>query len=143
MPIENVRYWENTATNLLSAAEGSPLATENRIFDNTLLTLFGRNDAFSGYSMQNNDFFGYDLNSPSQIREASREAKLMGLEDVLAAQLSSPLPILSRRSMEQKSTNSGFNAMINLTVQLQIAKAQKAFDSLSFQKNDPYDCPDK
>lgn len=143
MAIENIHYWNNTDTSLTSSTDASQVTKKNQGFDDRLLTLFGLNNSFQGSTMYGGDFFGYDLNSPSQIREASRKAKLMGLEDVLAAQLSSPLPVMSRDSAAQKNAYSGLEAMINLTVQLQIAKAQKVFEDLDVQVVNQCSCPDK
>lgn len=148
MSIQNIHYWSAPeAGNSLPISpdtDKKEAATffENysHSFDSALFDLFTNSKMNSG-ALYSNSFFGYDLNSPSQLREASEKAKSMGMEKVLAAQLSSPLPFYdsNNRSRESYNSSSGLNSIGNLTIQLMLAKAQNVFDNI--KKNETMSLP--
>ena len=106
-------------------------------FDSSLFDALGQASAFS-HKMYSSSFFGYDLNSADELRDASLRAKEMGMEKVLAAQLASPLPYSASSDNNNNNSNGtaydGLNTMANLTIQLAMAKARKVFDHLNQKK---------
>jgi len=138
MSINPVHYWNSPDNQPLSIAGFSNNTKDvesyfedySQSFDSSLFDLLGQSNINSG-SLYSNSFFGYDLNSPSQLRDASEKAKSMGMEKVLAAQLSSPLPFYSSNDRrDNNSSYDGLSSFTNLTIQLALAKAQKTFESI-------------
>ena len=138
MSIHNVRYWDSVEVN-------TSLASDNKVnseafvkdyqnsFDSALFDIFAQS-GFHSKPLYNCSFFGYDLNSSEQLREASAKAKSMGMEKVLAAQLSSPLPISNTSFNDENDSYGGLDRMTNLTVQLQMAKARKVIERLEHKE---------
>jgi len=138
MSIHNVRYWDSVEVN-------TSLASDNKVnseafvkdyqnsFDSALFDIFAQS-GFHSKPLYNSSFFGYDLNSSEQLREASAKAKSMGMEKVLAAQLSSPLPISNTSFNDENDSYGGLDRMTNLTVQLQMAKARKVIERLEHKE---------
>jgi len=139
MSIHNVRYWDSPEVDT-SLASGDKVNSEAFIkdyqnsFDSALFDIFGQS-GFHSKPLYNSSFFGYDLNSPDQLREASAKAKSMGMEKVLAAQLSSPLPFSNTSFNDEKNDSyGGLDRITNLTVQLQMAKAHKVIERLEHKE---------
>lgn len=134
MSIHNMRYWDFSEVDTSLASNNKKnsealIADYQKTFDSALFDVFGQ-DGFNSHPLYNHSFFGYDLNSPDQLRKASAKAKSMGMEKVLAAQLSSPLPFSNTSFNDDKNSYGALDRMTNLTVQLQMAKARKVIDHL-------------
>ena len=138
MSIHNVRYWDSAEANT-SLVSGNKVNSEAFIedyqnsFDSALFDIFGQS-GFHSKPLYSSSFFGYDLNSPDQLREASAKAKSMGMEKVLAAQLSSPLPFSNTSFNDENDSYGGLDSITNLTVQLQMAKARKVIERLEHKE---------
>ena len=148
--LQNVHYWDSSEKNITKSVSSELPVTDDKkketasffqnyqsSFDAALFDVLGQGSHYSN-KMYSNSFFGYDLNSPDQLRDATKRAKEMGMEKVLAAQLASPLPYSSNNNDNDGSNDDsaydGLNSMANLTIQLAMAKAQKVFDHLNKQK---------
>jgi len=139
MTMGNIRYWESVNPNLSSSLiddERKQLSTVDDVaksFDFSLLDVFSQSGNYS-QSLYSDSFFGYDLNSSRGLRDATKKAKEMGMEKVLAAQLASPLPSYgsndNRNSYGQNKSYDSLNNLANLTIQLQMARVHKVMDRL-------------
>ena len=146
MTIPNVHYWHlpdtyvpKTDSTTLPASD-DPVKASNALFqdygqsfDSALFDVLGQG-SFSSHKMYSSSFFGYDLNSSDQLRDATKKAKEMGMEKVLAAQLASPIPYSSNFDNDNKTAYDGLNNIANLTIQLAMAKARKVFDHMNNKK---------
>ena len=131
----SIRYWDTRSSNPSPSA--SPDATSSRAIENAQLFEASMLDnllspgASTGSLFSNNSISSLFSNDVG-IEQRVKQAKELGMEKVLAAQLSSPLPAFGNQT-DQKQSNyhglSGLDNMITLTIQKQLLEAQKAIEA--------------